>query len=66
MRHGHRSPPSAASSRTPAVLSSLNVRDLHHLARLLCPSGQSDAVYLPTDREELAQAIAAERAEKKG
>ena len=50
----------------PYKLSPLKVRDLHHLARLLCPSGELDAVYPPPDSEELAQAMAAERAEKKG
>jgi len=51
-------------------LSPLKVRDLHHLAQILCPSGESDAVYPPARPpahwEELAQATAAECAEMKG
>ena len=43
----------------PYKLDPLKVRDLHHLAMLLCPSGELSAVYPPPDPEEV---IAAERA----
>lgn len=56
-----------APHTAPDKLSPLKVRDLHHLAQFLCPSGELDApARPPADSEELVQATAAECAEMKG